>query len=189
MPQNLFIQQLQQADEKAFAVLLNEYQEKIIATCYKFLLHQQEAEDVAQEVFIEVFHSIKNYRGEAKLSTWIYRIAVSKCLDEIKKQNRKKRISSIGKLVGLEDVAHWLSGGMRPDKQFEQKENYKIIFQALNELPENQRVAYTLSKVEGYSNIEIADIMQTSIAAVESLIKRAKNKLKTDLEVKLKKSS
>ena len=80
------ISKLKNYDKSAFDVLINLYSKKVINTCYRFLLDKQDAEDLAQDVFVEVFQSIQSFRGDAKLSTWIYRIAVTKCLDEIKKR-------------------------------------------------------------------------------------------------------
>lgn len=177
MEEMVFLHQLKSGDKTAFAKLVAIHQRNVINICYRFLLNQEDAEDIAQEVFIEVFHSLKNFKGQSKLGTWIYRIAVSKSLDEIKKQNRKKRISSAGKILGLEQISDWLAGGTRPDKILEAQESLDILFENLNKIPDNQRIALTLSKIDGYSNPEIAELMQTTVIAVESLIYRAKKQL------------
>jgi RNA polymerase sigma-70 factor, ECF subfamily len=181
------IEKLKSNDKNAFNELVALYKKRVINTCYRFLLDKNDAEDVSQEVFIEVFQSIHLFRGDSKLSTWIFRIAVSKSLDEIKKRNRKKRISSLGKTLNLEDVANWITGGKSADDDLIQSENLKQINKALNQLPENQRIAFTLSKMDGFSNLEIAEIMNTTIIAVESLIYRAKKKVAEDLISILKK--
>lgn len=168
-------------NRQAFEDLLAAYQKDVLNICYKFLLNKHDAEDVSQEVFIEIYHSLHKFRGESKLSTWIYRIAVSKSLDEIKKRNRKKRFSSLGKAIGLENVINHIVGHDRPDKRIEENENMDILMSALNHLPENQRIALTLSKLDGHTNPEIADIMQTTLTAVDSLIYRAKQNLKNNL--------
>jgi RNA polymerase sigma-70 factor, ECF subfamily len=175
-------------DKIAFNELVMQYRHKVLNTCYRFLLNKEDAEDVSQEVFIEVFQSIDSFRGEAKLSTWIYRIAVTKCLDEIKKRKRKKRISSIGKILHLDNVVGWLAGGQRADKKIQEEEKMKEVYEALNKLPDNLRVAFTLSKIDGYSNNEIAEIMRLTVVAVESLNHRAKKKIRSELEIILKKS-
>lgn len=181
------ISRIKAGDRVAFTELVELYAQKVINTCYRFLLDRQDAEDISQEVFIEVFQSIRNFRGESKLSTWIYRIAVTKSLDEIKKRKRKKYISSIGKMLHLDEIAHWLSGGAMPDKSLNEKERLNDVYRALNTLPDNQRIAFTLSKIDGYSNNAIAEIMTTSVIAVESLIYRAKNNISNELEIILKK--
>jgi RNA polymerase sigma-70 factor (ECF subfamily) len=104
-------------------------------------------------------------------------------LDELKKQSRKKRITSLGKTLGLEKIALWMAGTDQPDKSIEDREDLDQIMKALNRLHESQRIALTLSKIEGYSNAEIADIMQTTQTAVESLIYRAKQNLKIFLKL------
>jgi RNA polymerase sigma-70 factor (ECF subfamily) len=180
------LRKLRAGDKTAFGELINLYANRVINTCYRFLLDKEDAEDISQEVFMEIFQSLKTFRGDAKLSTWIYRIAVTKSLDEIKKRNRKKRISAFGKMMHLDEVADWISGGPMPDKAIHEKEKMKEVMQALNTLPDNQRVAFILSKIDGYSNKEIAEIMKTTIFAIESLVSRAKRKVSAELELILK---
>jgi RNA polymerase sigma-70 factor (ECF subfamily) len=182
----VFLDKLLEGDRSAFNELIKLYAERVINTCYRFLLDKDDAEDISQEVFIEIFQSLKTFRGDAKLSTWIYRIAVTKSLDEIKKRNRKKRITAFGKMMHLDEVADWISGGPMPDKAIHEKEKMKEVMQALNTLPDNQRVAFILSKIDGYSNKEIAEIMKTTIFAIESLVSRAKKKVSAELELILK---
>ena len=174
--------ELRSGSPDAFARLVEEFRVPVINICFRFLLNREDAEDVAQEVFIEIFHSLKHFRGDSKLSTWIYRIAVTKSLDEIKKRKRKKRITSIGQVLHLDKVADWLVGKQRPDTLLEEKQDYSQLLEMLNRLPQNQRIALTLSKIQGYSNPEIAEIMQTTLQAVDSLIYRAKQQLKKSLE-------
>lgn len=183
-----FLLKIKSGDKTAFKELVAQYSQQVLNTCYRFLLNKEDAEDISQEVFIEIFQSINSFRGDAKLSTWIYRIAVTKCLDEIKKRKRKKRITSFGKLLHLDEVTSWLSGGPKADKSILEKEQMKEMQEALNKLPDNQRVAFTLSKIEGYSNKEIADIMRTSTALVESFISRGKKKVSEELQNILKKN-
>lgn len=179
---------IKQGDSNAFFELVALFKQKVLNTCYRFLLNKEDAEDTAQEVFIEVFQSVRNFRGDARLSTWIYRIAVTKCLDEIKKRKRKKRITSIGRMLHLDEIAGWLVSGSKADNPILEKEQMKEVMNALDELPDNQRVAFTLSKIEGYSNLEIADIMGTTTAMVESFISRGKKKVSEELQNVLKKN-
>ena len=181
------VKKLRAGDKSAFNELVIRYANRVLNTCYRFLLDIKDAEDVSQEVFIEIYQSIKSFRGHSQLSTWIYRIAVTKSLDEIKKRNRKKRFSAIGRVLHLDEVANSVSGGPMPDKSIQENEKMNEVMQALNTLPDNQRVAFTLSKIEGYNNPEIAEIMNTSIEAVESLIYRARKTLGHKLELILKK--
>jgi RNA polymerase sigma-70 factor (ECF subfamily) len=175
------IERLKSNDKKAFDELVALHKNSVINTCYRFLLDKEDAEDISQEVFIEIYQSIHSFRADAKISTWIYRITVTKCLDEIKKRNRKKRISSIGKLLRIDEIVNWISGGDQPDEKMKENEQLNEIQMVLNTLPENQRLAFTLSKIDGFTNQEIAEIMDTTTIAVESLIYRAKKRVASDL--------
>lgn len=189
MQEEELLLKIRQGDSKAYFELVSLFKDKVVNTCYRFLLNRQDAEDTAQEVFIEIYQSIKKFRGDARLSTWIYRIAVTKCLDEIKWRKRKKRISSLGRLFHLDEVAHWLVGEKKADTPLTEKENLQAVYAALEYLPDNQRVAFVLSKLEGYTNREIAAILQTTTIAVESLVSRAKKKVTTLLEKILQNNS
>jgi RNA polymerase sigma-70 factor, ECF subfamily len=178
---------LKAGDKIAFNQLVILYSDRVLNTCYRFLLNREDAEDISQEVFVEVFQSVKSFRGDSKLSTWIYRIAVTKSLDEIKKRKRKKRISELGRILHIDDITDWIAGGILADKELQENEKMKEVMIALDKLPDNQRVAFTLSKIEGYSNNEIADIMKTTVIAVESLVSRAKKSAGKELEAILKK--
>ena len=181
MNETQFISALKSRNKDAFAELVSAHQKTVLNICYRFLLNKEDAEDIAQEVFIEVYHSINKFRGESTLSTWIYRIATTKSLDEIKRKNRQKRITSFGELLGLEQITNWMVGKDRPDQILEDEEDISLLMEALNKLPESQRIALTLSKVEGHSNTEVAEIMETTLTAVDSLIYRAKQNLKSFL--------
>lgn len=179
MPDNKdFFQQLKSGNESAFTGLVAKYRKQVLNLSYRFLLNREDAEDVSQEVFIAVFHSLKNFREESGLGTWIYRITVSKCLDELKKRSRKKRFRSLGQMIGLEAVASWLTGQEYPDKHLEAKEGMELLQEALDKLQDNQRIALTLSKIEGYDHARIAEVMQVSPTAVDSLVYRARQNLK-----------
>ena len=174
---------LKSGEPEAFNSLVEEFQDKVINTCYGFLHNKEDAEDTAQEVFIEVYRSINRFKEESRLSTWIYRIAVSKSLDALKKKNRKKRFARIRGLFSNESPGEEVfeSSDLNPEDRLEFNERSKILKQALDSLAENQRIAITLFQYEGYSYIDIAEIMGTTLSAVESLIHRAKKNLQKKL--------
>jgi RNA polymerase sigma-70 factor, ECF subfamily len=100
------IENLKSGDLKSFKILIDDHQKKVLNTCYRFVNNKEDAEDLTQEVFIEVYKSISSFRGESKISTWIYRIAITKSLDFIRKKKRKKRFAIIKKVFSddtLED--------------------------------------------------------------------------------------
>jgi len=165
--------------DELFKSLVAEHQDMVINTCWRFVFNREDAEDLAQDVFVEVFRSFEQFREESKLSTWIYRIAVTKSLDHLRRLNRKKRFSSLKRMIGLTDPADALAAPSRdnPAEVLAGNDRARVLHDAINSLPESQKTAFVLSKQEGYSNQEIADILKTSIPAVESLVHRAKKKL------------
>ena len=177
------VARLKNADEDAFRSIVDGYQKFILNSCYRFVNNKETAEDITQEVFIEVYRSINSFRGDSKLSTWIYRIAITKSLDYLKKQKSKKRFAILKSLFGDDEVEEQIPGpeNLNPHKQMENEDRIKVLSWALDKLPENQRVAFTLSKYDEMSYKEIAEILGVSISSVESLIHRAKTNLKKKL--------
>ncbi|NTW54098.1 MAG: RNA polymerase sigma factor [Chlorobaculum sp.] len=170
--------------DRSFSELVAEHQDMVVNTCFRFVFNREDAEDLAQEVFIEVYRSLEKFREESKLSTWIYRIAVTKSLDHLRKLKRKKRFSSLKRVIGIDDPADSIPAPSddNPGDALVNKERVAVLQNALDALPDNQKTAFLLSKQDGYSNQEIADILQTTIPAVESLIHRAKKNLQSRLE-------
>jgi len=171
---------LRDGNEKSFRELINQFGDRVFNTALGLLQHQENAEDVTQEVFIEIFRSLKHFRGDSSLSTWIYRITVQKALEHIRTSRRARRSGILLSLFGREDQVNLTSDApfYHPGILLENKERAAILFRTISELPVTQRTAFILHKVEGLSQGEIADIMETSVSSVESLIVRAKRKLK-----------
>lgn len=169
--------------EQQFRKIVETHQDRVLNTCYRFLKSREDAQDVAQEVFIQVYKSLDEFRGDAQLSTWIYRIAVTKSLDFIRRQNRQRRMGSVKTLLGFgsEVIEVADTQGITPERDLDDQERQKILAWAVSKLPESQRVAITLSNYEDYSNREIAEIMRTSVSAVESLLHRGRKNLEKRL--------
>lgn len=166
-------------DAEAFRQLVQRYQRMVFVCAYKFLRNTETAEDITQEVFLEVFRSLASFKGGAKFSTWLYRITVTKCLNQIKAANRKKRFGMVLRFFGESGIENQIS--VLPDDELIQDEHARQLHFALNKIPENQRTAFTLCKIDGMSYEEIARIMDTSIPSVESLLFRAKKNLQKHL--------
>ncbi|WP_411031957.1 RNA polymerase sigma factor [Spongiimicrobium sp. 3-5] len=180
MEENYFIKALQEGNQQAYGELLQAYEQRVYNTCISFVPNKEDAEDIAQEVFVEVFNSVSKFKGNSKLSTWIYRIAVNKSLEFIRKRNTKKRFGFMQSILGTGlaiDRSSYFTEFNHPGVQLEQKEKNEILFNAINKLPENQRIVFTLHKVDGLSYKEVAEIVNLSVSAVESLMFRAKKKL------------
>lgn len=180
-----FIAELKSGNQSAYAQLLKEFGQKVFATCISFIPNKEDAEDVAQEVFLEVFRSISKFKGDAKLSTWIYRIATNKCLEFIRKKNAKKRFAFMQSIFGNEiplDKTSFFTEFKHPGILMENKEKSETIFKAINVLPESQRIVFTLAKIDGKSYQEIVEITGKSLSSVESIMFRAKKNLQQSLE-------
>jgi RNA polymerase sigma-70 factor (ECF subfamily) len=177
------IQQLRAGDELAFKSLVENYQDLVYNTALGVVQNSEDAEDVAQEVFIQVFRSIDQFKGDARLSTWIYRITTTKALDHIRSRKRKKRFAFITSLFGANDeLIHDPVDFQHPGVALDRKEQAALLFRMIEQLPDNQKVAFTLHKTEELSYQEIADVMQLSVSAVESLLFRARQNLRKLLE-------
>ena len=177
------INELKTGNADAFKVLVEEYQNKIINICFGFVHNREDAEDISQEVFMEVYNSITHFRGDSKLSTWLYRISVNKSLDFIRKKNCKKRFAKFQNLLGFERTIEEMpeSKLTNPHTILENKERVQILNETVEKLPQNQKIVFILSKYEGFKNKEIAKVMNTSLSSVESLMHRAKKNLKIKL--------
>lgn len=174
---------LQKGEEAAFRALVERHSDRVLNTCMAFVPDLHEAQDLTQEVFVEVFRSIGRFRFEASLSTWIYRIACNKALEHHRRRNRLKRRAFFQRLIGLDDPASQQIADQvnHPGIALEDKERAELLYKHLDRLPEQQKNALLLHKVEGLSHLEISDVLQVSIPAVEGLIHRAKKKLRASL--------
>lgn len=178
------IRALQQKSETAFRTLVDQYKDRMYNTCLGLLQNPEEAEEAAQDVFIEVYKSVGKFRGDAKLSTWMYRIATTKSLERIRKQKTQKRFAFFQSLTGgdkdYETTRH--ATFEHPGVLLEHKEQAQTLFSTIKTLPENQRIAFTLHKVEGLPYQEIAEVLGTSVSSVESLMFRARKSLQQKLK-------
>ena len=173
---------LQQGAEEAFKRVVDLYQDMVYNTILSIVQNETDAEDVTQDVFVQVHQSAGSFKGDSKFSTWLYRIAITKALDHEKRKKRKKRFAFVQSLFGEKDETenHPVEFN-HPGVLLENKEKAGELFKALQQIPNNQRIAFTLNKIEGLNNHEIAAIMNISFYAVESLLARAKNILKKKL--------
>jgi RNA polymerase sigma-70 factor (ECF subfamily) len=175
------IEALKKGSQSAFNSLIATFSQKVYNLSLGILQNEEDAEDVTQEIFTTVFLSINQFKGDSKLSTWIYRISVNKCQEFLRKKTRKKRFGFIIPIDKTESTIQISSNFMHPGLELENQERGAILFAAINALPENQKTAFTLFNLESIPYEEIAQIMNTSLSAVESLIFRARQNLKKSL--------
>jgi RNA polymerase sigma-70 factor (ECF subfamily) len=179
------VTKIKNADYNAFREFFEQYQHFVYNICYRMCGNRETAEDITQEVFIKIFQAIGKFRGEAKLSSWIYRISVNTCL---KKERRKKLDYLLSFEFLFQDAKKFqiLSPEETPDQQLEISETENIVQQAIYKLPDRQKTALVLHRYESLSYQQIAEVMNISLSAVESLLYRAKENL-TEILIPLKK--
>lgn len=177
------VAQLQLGSEVAFRTLVERYQDRIYRTVLSLLRSPEEAEDVAQEVFVEVYQTIGQFRGDAALSTWLYRLATSRALKNRQKARAKKRFAYFTSLLGFDnDVLHEVPDHAHPLALLEGQQQLRFLLDRIARLPNQQQVAFTLRHEQELSYEEIADILNTTVPAVESLLFRARQTLRKYLQ-------
>ncbi len=175
---------IKRGDQHAFKLLFDKYHIKVFNTCMGFLHNKNDAEDITQDVFIEVYKSSNKFRGDSKFSTWIYRIAVNKSLNHIRDNKRSNWLKSVETLLSgtrSKEVQTKHALGGNPEIILENTEKAEMLHHAMDSLPKNQKIAFTLNKYEDLSYKEISEVMDISLSSVESLIHRAKMNLQRKL--------
>lgn len=181
MTDKAFIHGLKSGDEHAFRMLVEQYRNRLYYALLNILQDADEAEDALQECFIQVYQSIAAFREESGLYTWVYRIAVSKALERLRKQKTRKKLQKI--------LPWWMPSEknsvdaveLNPGISAERRELANALFRAIRSLPDNQRLAFTLIRMQGMSYEEVCSIMGVGLKAAESLVSRAKENLRKKL--------
>ncbi len=180
------IRKLRERDEKAFREVVDNYRDRIYNLTYRMLGSQEEAEDLSQEIFITLFKSIDSFRGDAKLSTWLYRIAVNHCKNRIKYLARRQdraQSSYDDEVMGSRSPAATTTPAHipPPDKQLEAVELERLMQACIAELDEEHRMVLVLRDVEELPYDEIATITNLPSGTVKSRIHRARVALRKKL--------
>ncbi len=182
MEEHELIHQLRERSETAYRQLVDSHRTRVYNTVLNILQDTEEADDTAQEVFIQVYHAIGKFKEDSSLATWLYKIAVRKALDKLRQRKNRQKLQRL--------IPWWMPNDERPKQEafyhpgiaLENKERAAILFKAINDLPEKQKVAFTLIKVQGLKYEEASEIMEQNIKAIESLISRAKQNLQKKLQ-------
>ena len=176
--------QIAQGNEAALADLYAHFGSRVYNTALGYLQNAEEAEEVTQDVFVKIYQSAARFEGKSSVSTWIYRIAVNQSLDRLDYRKRQKRFGVVVSLFRRDspepniEVSHFDHPGVLLERQ----ENARLLFKTIQSLPEQQKTAFILSFVEDLPRQEVADVMQLSLKAVESLLQRAKANLRMRLD-------
>ena len=184
MNESELIQHILNGNRDAFRSIVEKYEDIIFRTCMGFVHNKEDAEDITQEVLVNVYQSLNSFKGQSAFSTWVYRIATNASLNFVRNKSKRNFIQRIESIFGFEktqDIPQLKSEADNPEQLMINKERSERLFNILNTLPEKQRIAFTLSKYDDLSQHEIALIMDITEGAVESLIQRAKANLQKKL--------
>ncbi len=174
-------------DAAAFEELVLRYQARLISVLEHLVYSKDQAEDLAQEVFLRVYRSRKRYEPGAKFSTWLFTIANNVASNARRSWSRRKEVNVDARASGpmginpMEQMALEASGLM-PARQIDKAEMAEIVDTAVQNLSERQRMAVLLSKFEGMSYVDIGAVMELSPQAIKSLLSRARQNLRINLE-------
>jgi RNA polymerase sigma-70 factor (ECF subfamily) len=184
-PATRLMARFQQGDDLAFTQLVEQHQQRVMNIAARYVGRTTDTEDLAQEVFLRVYRHRERWQPRAKFTTWLFQITVNLSLNWIR-DTKRKRMASIDAPLGRDGE------GSRPEPEdassptahesLELRERAAIVQAAINELPENQRMAVLLFRQEGLPYQEVAEAMGVSLPAVKSLLNRAKTNLRTTLE-------
>ena len=171
--------------EIVFKYIVESYQAIIYNTCIGIVGDSDDAKDIAQDVFIQLYKSSDKFRGDSKISTWLYRIAINKSLNYLRDNKKHKKPMSIQRFYAGDEEreVHIKDNSSSSPEDIAEHSEHKIALRsALNMLPENQKTAFVLKNYDDISYKKIAEIMEISLSSVESLIHRAKKNLQKSLD-------
>ena len=178
------VQRVQNGEVSAFNQLVQKYRQPLFSTIYNMTGNREDATDIAQEVFIKAFQSIKRFRGQASFYTWLYRIAVNSSITFIKRAKKQRFINyeTIDETLVSSEILEYFTAKTKTEKGALLKELQEKLNEALQKLSPNHRIVVILHEVEGMSHKEIADITKTSEGTVRSRLHYAKKMLQAFLQ-------
>lgn len=163
---------------EAFARIVKEYSEQLYWQVRRLVLTHEDANDILQNTFIKAWTNIEYFRGDAKMSTWLYRIALNECLTFLNKQRASQQLS-------IDEAETEMMNQLESDTYFDGDETQKIFLQAVKQLPDKQQMIFNLKYFKEMKYEEISEIMGTSIGALKASYHHAVKKIEAYLEKKL----
>lgn len=178
------LQAIAGGSEEALEQLYNQYSSRVYNTLLSYTKNAEDAEELLQDVFVSIFNTASNFQFNSSVSTWIYRITVNKSLDFLRKKKSQKRFGIFTSLYIKDsaEIKYESPDFVHPGVKMENQEDAKHLFRAIDQLSENQKTVFILTQIEGLPQQEVAEIMNQTRKAVESLLARAKANLRQELE-------
>lgn len=167
-------------DQQAFALLVSQYQTQVYNLAWRYLGEAEDAKDATQEAFIKVYHALPKYQGQAKFSTWLYRIVANTCIDCLR---RRRPHLSLDAPRSEDDDAGWefAADEPNPEQQVERQELRTMVQSQVESLPPKYRMVVTLYHLQGMSYQEISQVLDLPVRTVETQLYRAKGMLRERL--------
>lgn len=170
------VKRVQAGDKSAFDLLVRKYQQKIMNLISRFVKDSDEVMDVSQEAFIKAYRALANFRGDSAFYTWLYRIAINTAKNHLVSRGRRPPGTDIDAMDAEQyDSGDALRDTGSPERLMFRDEIRTLIFQSIDELPEDLKTAITLREMEGLSYEEIADVMDCPVGTIRSRIFRARD--------------
>ena len=174
---------LQEGDEEAFSELMFRFKQRVFSVAYRYVGNYEDATDVAQEVFVNVYRSIDRFTGASKLSTWIYRIAANTAINRLRSRSRHggnvtDSLDQMREDGTADRVEAQASRGPRPDESLSRKEFHDVLHKTLAELPEHYRMVFVLRETRQLSYSEIAKIVEAPVGTVKSRLNQARKRMR-----------
>ena len=168
-------------DPEAFNRLMERHERRMYAVALRMCANREDAQDCLQEAMLRVYRAIGSFKGESSFSTWVYRITMNTCLDELRRRKNKQSAS-------LDDLLDegWAPADDRssPEKHAVRAETARVLRETIRELPEDMRAAVVLRDIQGYTYEEIAQMLEINVGTIKSRISRGREKLREKLKEK-----
>lgn len=185
----LLVARVQKGDKQAFDLLVVKYQHKLIGLVGRYINDYHEVLDVTQEAFIKAYRALGGFRGDSAFYTWLYRIAINTAKNHLVARNR--RPPDVG--IDINDAEYYEgSGNLKdfesPEQNLYRDELEKVVYKAIEQLPNDLRTAITLRELDGFSYEQIADVMECPVGTVRSRIFRAREAIDKKIKPLMDKS-
>jgi len=179
--ENKLIERASGGDPSAFNRLMEAHERRMYAVALRMCSNREDAQDCLQEAMLRIYRSISGFKGQSSFATWVYRITMNTCLDELRRKKNKQNTS----LDSLLDTG-WSpqDESASPEKRAIQTETRKILREAIHDLPEDMRSAIVLRDIQGLSYEEIAQALDINVGTIKSRISRGREKLREKLKQK-----
>ena len=175
---NELVKRVCMGETQLFRLLIERHQQHIFNLCYRMLRQFEEADDATQDTFLKAYRSLKQFRGDARLKTWLCQIARNECLNRLRHEN----MASLDQQLTTDHSFQIADSTPSPLELIEQQETQSIIHEAINKLPHQYRLVITLFHLNGLSYEEISQVMEIPMGTVKTHIFRARELLKSKLQ-------